>query len=686
MISGGGAVTVFFRYFASLAYALALCGATNGAVEATRGGVSSEEAGPARFRIASEELVAQPISPLIYGNFIESGFGRQVDGMWAELLANRSFEEVTPLKESVWDWLARRPGDDLSREPWWHSGYEEHPWYLAPGNAEARLEHPRYWDFHHGLQSASVANRSTAQPARLAQDGIYVRRGVSSRFSGFLRAGDVVARDDAPVAVSIGLYREKDFAAPLVESRIEGVRSAWHHFSAQLANGEFEGRASFAIAVPPGASVVMDGLSLVPEDNVRGWRKEVVEALKRVRPPIIRFPGGCFASFYDWRDGIGPRANRCPRESEYWGGLENNDVGTAEFVTLCRMIGAEPFLCVNVMTGTAAQAADWVAYANAPPAHPLGALRERHGYAEPFAVTYWELDNETYRKYGPIEYAERCVTFARTMKAVDPKIRLVMVGYWRFRDFLPAMLEIAGPAIDLVTDRGLDEAYLRGVLEDLRAYNKKSGRQIRLCNTEWLAPSDDVPVVPDALNRQPSASELTLQNRQIRWRYAMNAARQLLVFQRLGGEFAFANFNNLANTWGQNVIECPKEGAYLSATGRVFELLSVSPAAWPLRIEGAAENPGIPVGAAWDRERKALVITALNYRGREVELAFDLALPNFKPKAADISILRAPSPASYNTLADPNAIARSDRRQETAAPDRFVVTAPPYAVIHAVLR
>lgn len=80
------------------------------------------------IQVTAEELVREPVSPLIYGNFIESGFGRQVDGLWAEMLFNRSFESVPPYKEGTWRWLRSEPGAQLSGQPWWHSGYEEPAW------------------------------------------------------------------------------------------------------------------------------------------------------------------------------------------------------------------------------------------------------------------------------------------------------------------------------------------------------------------------------------------------------------------------------------------------------------------------------------------------------------------------------------------------------------------------------
>jgi len=111
-----------------------------------------------------------------------------------------------------------------------------------------------------------------------------------------------------------------------------------------IRGGRFKGQASFVLSVEAGGFVRVDGFSLRPSDSVRGWRKEVIEVLKRVKLAIIRFPGGCYASFYNWRDGAGPAIDRRPRGGTCWGGLENNDVGTAEFIDLCREIGAEPFI------------------------------------------------------------------------------------------------------------------------------------------------------------------------------------------------------------------------------------------------------------------------------------------------------------------------------------------------------
>jgi hypothetical protein len=644
---------------------------------------------PLRYavEVRSEIAVAKPVSPLIYGNFVESGLGRQVDGLWSEMLWNRSFEEIPPYAPPLWEWLERKPADDLTREPWWHSGYEEHGWRLDPGNPQAALTYESFWGFRHGTRAAQVDNKSADRWAVLAQDGLWLRRGQAYDFSGWMAVGGqtAVLHPGKAVQVRIGLYPENRLDQPIVEKTFNVASGAFEKEWSDIPVGAFEGRARFAVSVEPGGSVCLDGFSLRPQDAVGGWRRDAVEALRRIKPPILRFPGGCFASFYNWRDGVGPAIDRRPRPSAYWGGLENNDVGVAEMVRLCREIGAEPFYCLNVLTGSPQEAADLAAYCNAGTDHPLGRLRAEHGFAAPFGIRYFELDNETYRRFGALEYAHRAVEFAKAVKAVTPDARLVMVGYWRFNESLAAMLDIAGEWIDGITDRATSEEALRKDLDVLAAYNKSHGRSIFLCNTEWLAATDMKGTVPDALNRPGQDLDGTLQNREIRWGYALNAAAQLLTFQRLGGDFLFADFNNLANTWGQNVLECAKEGVWLSAAGRVFELLTGSPAAWPLKQTVRAGQAGIVSQTAWDKDKKQLVLEIINYNVRAVQAVFDFTALGFAPRQARISTLAASSLQARNTRTDPDAVRRTDRTARLDEQARFAVEAPAYSVTHIVL-
>ena len=201
------------------------------------------------------------------------------------------------------------------------------------------------------------------------------------------------------------------------------------------------------------------------------WQPVAVEILKTLAPPMIRW-GGCFASYYHWREGVGPRSRRKPMLNLCWDGIYSNQVGTAEIIDLCRMLGAEPLICVNMESdgrrswaepfpgakrcGSAREAAEWVAYCN----EPGHKLRSRHGAPEPYNVRYWQIGNETsygYRESGgerklvrdgfsckeAIAVSRR---FARAMRKVDPNLKLIV---WGDDGWAPEICGELGDLIDL---------------------------------------------------------------------------------------------------------------------------------------------------------------------------------------------------------------------------------------------
>jgi alpha-N-arabinofuranosidase len=164
-----------------------------------------------------------------------------------------------------------------------------------------------------------------------------------------------------------------------------------------------------------------------------GLRTDVLAALRELNPRIIRYPGGNFLSGYHWRDGVGPIAQR-PRCRELaWQSIETNHFGTHEFITLCRMLGAEPMLGVNLGTGTIEEAGAYVEYCNAPAGTLEADRRVANGAPEPFGVRYWCLGNEM---DGPWQighmdataYAVKAREAAKLMKWHDPSIRLTLCG------------------------------------------------------------------------------------------------------------------------------------------------------------------------------------------------------------------------------------------------------------------
>ena len=131
--------------------------------------------------------------------------------------------------------------------------------------------------------------------------------------------------------------------------------------------------------------------------NIDGARKDIVDALKRINIPNLRWPGGCFADEYHWMDGIGPRAGRPKMVNTHWGGVtEDNSFGTHEFLNLCELLETEPYICGNVGSGTVEEMSKWVEYITFDGQSPMANLRREHGRQEPWKVKYWGVGNENW--------------------------------------------------------------------------------------------------------------------------------------------------------------------------------------------------------------------------------------------------------------------------------------------------
>lgn len=163
--------------------------------------------------------------------------------------------------------------------------------------------------------------------------------------------------------------------------------------------------------------VIYDGVwvgkdSKVP--NIDGIRKDIVDYMKRIDPPVIRWPGGCFADGYHWRDGIGPADNRPRRYGRWKDATESNQFGTHEFIRFCRLVGAEPCFAGNVGTGAAQEFQEWIEYCNAPADRTnLAELRETNGSHEPFNVKYWGVGNEAWGCGGNFTAEDYCAEYRK---------------------------------------------------------------------------------------------------------------------------------------------------------------------------------------------------------------------------------------------------------------------------------
>ncbi len=191
------------------------------------------------------------------------------------------------------------------------------------------------------------------------------------------------------------------------------------------------------------------------------WREDFLRVSRELSPTLIRWPGGCFSSYYRWKEGVGPRAHRVPIQNLSWGGIESNQVGTHEFIAYCRAVRADPLIAINFESeghrrraeiggadrwGTPREAAEWVDYCN----NPSNRLRRANGAARPFDVRLWQIGNETSydrQGYDCETAARRTLVFARAMCKADPDIQLIA---WGDSGWAPRMLDIAGSQIDYI--------------------------------------------------------------------------------------------------------------------------------------------------------------------------------------------------------------------------------------------
>ena len=171
-------------------------------------------------------------------------------------------------------------------------------------------------------------------------------------------------------------------------------------------------------------------------ENMRGFRKTLVESFRKLNPPVLRWPGGCFAELYDWRDGIGPRESR-PVRAGWWYAwdqrTESNAVGTHEFIDFCRMVGAEPYFAANMTTVTPLHIRNWMEYCHLPAdTTTLAKERAQNGAVEPFGVRYWGIGNENWGGGGqmtPEQCAREYIRFTTVCNSLDRgAFRFIMCG------------------------------------------------------------------------------------------------------------------------------------------------------------------------------------------------------------------------------------------------------------------
>ncbi len=484
------------------------------------------------------------------------------------------------------------------------------------------------------------------------------------------------------------------------------------------------------------SGVLYDGIwvgekSRVP--NIDGLRRDVIEHMRKIKAPVVRYPGGCFADSYEWRDGIGP-ADKRPRRTNFWANEESdkapanhrydpNAVGTNEFVHFCKLIGAEPYLAANVRSLPASAFQQWVEYCNSPVGTTtLADARAASGYPDPFRVKYWGVGNESWGCGGEFTAQEYAVEFRRYstwLPSFGDDLKLIASGpnpdEWKWtRDFLEEILRkgpgtlhrLYGMALHHYAwnlSRGKTQDWIAGKgealkfdstdwYELLREGDRMEGlvtghwqvltefdhaHRVKLVVDEWgpwYRPGSEA-TPGDILEQMPTLRD------------AVFSGMTLDIFNRHPEKVAMANCAQLINCL--NSLYLAHEDKFvITPVGRVFELYAAHQGGESLRAIFSAPNvhydrDGIPSsfwglrGSASLRD-KSLTITAVNPSVSEIRLT-EIALRGATVKQATMSFLTNSDIHAHNTF-DQRDVVVPQSKSLTVNAGTLVVELPPASV------
>ncbi len=421
--------------------------------------------------------------------------------------------------------------------------------------------------------------------------------------------------------------------------------------------------AIFRILIPAHSTALVDQISVMPKSWAAsgGFRPDLLNAIDGIKPKLIRWPGGCFASAYRWKDGIGSQDKRGPYPFTIWDDREVNSYGTDEFIAMCRRIGAEPMIVINAGTpgwnakrtpecadvDWVQEACDWIEYCNGTATSKWGKIRAENGHPEPYNVKYWEIDNETQGGVTVEEYIAIVKKFAPAMRKTDPSIKLAVAGShfgprekWDF-----PIIDEAGNLFDYLSFHQYDnpdtfadgpgkiEQYFR----TLQAHIEKSpNKDVKIFDSEWNAQSTD-------------------------WRTGLYCGGILNVFERCGNVVEIAApalflRHDTATDWDNAFVNFDNKSWYPAPNYVVMKLWREHYAPIRIGLEGDAKK--LNVVATKSEDGKILYVKAVNPTDKECTVSLNVGKD---VKQASLRLVKADSLRDRNTLDKPDAIKPEDR-------------------------
>lgn len=448
--------------------------------------------------------------------------------------------------------------------------------------------------------------------------------------------------------------------------------------------------------------------------NSEGVRNDIIEALKLLKVPVLRWPGGCFADTYHWKDGIGPKDKRPTMVNAWWGGVtEDNSFGTHDFLNMCEKIGASPYLAGNIGSGTVQELADWVQYVNFKGVSPMSNLRQQNGREKPWNVQYWGVGNEAWGCGGNMTaeyYANEYRKYATFMTDWSNSGKLFRVAsgassgdyHWTevvMRDIPHNMLEgVAlhhyavtdwnkkGPSTEFSEAQYMATMKVACQMEDLVTRHSAimdkydPAKKVALVVDEWGGWYDVEPGTnPGFLYQQNTMRD------------AMIAGVTLNIFNNHADRVRMANLAQSINVL-QAVILTNKEKIILTPTFHVMEMYNVhqDAALIPLKIEspkyinGKDSLDAVSVSASVDKNGIAHVSLVNIDPAKTNTVSIDLGKAAYKQVSG--RILVSARIQDFNSFDDPAKIKPAIYSSATLKSGNLSVPLPPGSVVVLTLK
>lgn len=478
--------------------------------------------------------------------------------------------------------------------------------------------------------------------------------------------GSLWMKGTLPAGVSVELM---DGETVLGSAVLGTPTTSWDEYSFSITPTASTDDGSLRISLLGAGTVLIDQVSMMGQDAIDtgGYRPDLLEAVEGLRPPLIRWPGGCFASAYLWKDGIGPQETRVKYPISLWDDQDTNSYGTDEFLRMCEAMGTEPLICVNIglLTGTCGvsipdtgmteedyiqDVLDWMEYCNGGIGTTWGAIRAANGHPAPYNVTYWEIDNETWSTSwggGITNYIAKVQAFVPEMQAKAAELGTPITisavgGSGTDMSWNQTLIDNCATLIDYISVHHYEgsDGYKSGPVNYdnflttlTNSIAASANPDMKIYNSEWNLQTTD-------------------------WRTGLFAGGLLNVYERHGATFEIGGpalflRHTSATGWDNAFINFDHTGWFAAPNYIIMKLWWDHYA--PNRVETTGDDTDLNVVSTLSEDERTLYIRVVNPDAADKSVEFEVD-SSFVAETAYLNYVAPGNLYARNTLAEPDAV------------------------------